>query len=133
MSTSYQRKNSYPGSAGSSFMVLLACVLLALTGIVYRGVRGRPLQQPLNTRPMNPPDSSSAPGGAHFRHLAYGLRALARYCRFPGARRELLDLAASFERRANHLVARAARASPGNSAAGLDVSAGTEARSRSDH
>ena len=109
-------------------MVLLACVLLAFSGIVYHGVRSRRLQQPLNTRPMNPPDSASAPGGAHFRHLASGLRALARHCRFPGARRELLDLAASFERRANHLVARAATPSPANSAAGLDLSAGAETK-----
>src|SRR5690349_9881541 len=113
-------------------MVLPACVLLAFSGIVYHGVRSRRLQQPLRTRPMNPPDSTSAPGGAHFRHLAYGLRALARDCRFPGARRELLNLAASFERRANYLVARAARSSPA-SAAALDLSAGAEAKNFPSH
>ena len=128
MSTSYRRKSSFPGSAGSSCMVLLGCVLLAFSGIVHHGVRGRQLQQPLNTRPMNPPDSTSPPGGAHFRHLAYGLRTLARHCRFPGARRELLDLAASFERRANHLVTGLAKPSPANSAADLDPSAGAETK-----
>jgi hypothetical protein len=42
------------------------------------------------------------PGGAHYREMAHGLRALARECRFPGARKELLQLAASYDRRADH-------------------------------
>jgi hypothetical protein len=43
-----------------------------------------------------------APGSAHFREMAQRLRYLARDCRFPGARREMLDLAASFDRRADY-------------------------------
>ena len=42
------------------------------------------------------------PGGAHYREMAHGLRTLARECRFPGARKELLQLAASYDRRADH-------------------------------
>ena len=45
--------------------------------------------------------------GAHYREMAHGLRKLARQCRFPGARRELLQLAASYERRADHFECRA--------------------------
>ena len=52
---------------------------------------------------------SSAPGldGAHYREVAHGLRKLARQCRFPGARRELLQLAANYDRRADHFECRA--------------------------
>ncbi len=50
--------------------------------------------------------SSPPPDGAHFREIAYGLRTLARGCRYPGARTELLELAARLERRADHLDAR---------------------------
>jgi hypothetical protein len=50
--------------------------------------------------------NSSPPDGAHFREIAHGLRILARRCRYPGARTELLQLAASLERRADHLDAR---------------------------
>ena len=45
--------------------------------------------------------------GAHYREMAHGLRKLARQCRFPGARRELLQLAASYDRRADHFECRA--------------------------
>ena len=47
------------------------------------------------------------PGGAHYREMAHGLRKLARQCRLAGARRELLQLAASYERRADHFDGRA--------------------------
>jgi hypothetical protein len=52
---------------------------------------------------------SSAPrlDGAHYREMAQGLRKLAHQCRFPGARRELLQLAASYDRRADHFECRA--------------------------
>lgn len=43
------------------------------------------------------------PSGANLREMAQGLRHLARDCRFPGARREVLDLAARFDRRADYL------------------------------
>ena len=45
--------------------------------------------------------------GAHYREVAHGLRKLARQCRFPGARRELLQLAANYDRRADHFECRA--------------------------
>ena len=38
---------------------------------------------------------------------SHGLRKLARQCRFPGARRELLQLAANYDRRADHFECRA--------------------------
>jgi len=52
---------------------------------------------------------SSTPGldGAHYREVAHGLRKLARQCRFPGARRELLQLAANYDRRADHFECQA--------------------------
>src|SRR5271168_3111320 len=50
--------------------------------------------------PMNQPRDSALPiDGAHCREMAHGLRKLARQCRLAGARRELLQLAASYERR----------------------------------
>ena len=42
----------------------------------------------------------------HFRELARKLRDIARQCRFPGARQEILDLALRYEGRADHLDAR---------------------------
>jgi len=53
--------------------------------------------------------SSNGPplDGAHYREIAQRLRELARQCRFPGARRELLDLAANYERRADQIEGRA--------------------------
>jgi hypothetical protein len=51
--------------------------------------------------------SAAPPGGAHFQEMAHSLRALARQCRFPGARREILQLAASYDRRADHFASRA--------------------------
>jgi hypothetical protein len=46
----------------------------------------------------------------HYREMAGKLRELAREFRFPGARRELLDLASRYERRADNLDARSAAA-----------------------
>lgn len=51
-------------------------------------------------------NSVAPPDGEHYREMARGLRELARHCRFAGARRELLDLAASYERRADHFDCR---------------------------
>jgi hypothetical protein len=45
--------------------------------------------------------------GAHYREIADQLRKLAHQCRFAGARRELLQLAASYTRRADLYDARA--------------------------
>ena len=44
--------------------------------------------------------------GWHYREMTHGLRKLARQCSFAGARSELLQLAASYERRADHLDGR---------------------------
>jgi hypothetical protein len=46
------------------------------------------------------------PDSEHYRELATRLRGIARQCRYPGARREILDLASRYEVRANHLDAR---------------------------
>jgi hypothetical protein len=51
-------------------------------------------------------DSASPREGAHHREIAQKLRDLARQCYFPGARRELLNLAARFDRRADHFASR---------------------------
>ncbi|HEU0157625.1 MAG TPA: hypothetical protein VFQ82_16260 [Stellaceae bacterium] len=53
-----------------------------------------------------PPYSASVSGGAHLREIAQRIRNAARECRFPRARREMLDLAASFDRRANYFDSR---------------------------
>jgi hypothetical protein len=42
-------------------------------------------------------------GRQHYRELATTLREIARQCRFPGARREILALASRYEGRAGHL------------------------------
>jgi hypothetical protein len=53
-------------------------------------------------------DARSLPSGAaHFREIASKLRVVARECHFPIARRELLDLAARYDRRADHFEASA--------------------------
>jgi hypothetical protein len=48
-------------------------------------------------------DDAPPSGGANLRKMAQGLRSLARDCRFPGARREVLDLATKLDRRADYL------------------------------
>ena len=58
-----------------------------------------PMNEPLNTTPL-------LDGALHYREMAHGLRKLARQCRFAGARRELLQLAASYDRRADHFEVR---------------------------
>jgi hypothetical protein len=49
------------------------------------------------------PDASACPGGEHYREIAGKLREVARRCRFPGARRELLHLASNYERRGDYI------------------------------
>jgi hypothetical protein len=67
--------------------------------------RSRSAPSPL---PMILPRGNDLPlDGAHYREVAHGLRKLARQCRFPGARRELLQLAANYDRRADHFECRA--------------------------
>jgi hypothetical protein len=74
---------------------------------------------------MGTPLDRALPGnGAHYREIAHKLRGLARQCHFPGARRELLDLAASFDRRADYFATRAASATRENPLMDLDPSAG---------
>ena len=55
-------------------------------------------------------------GGEHYREIARKLREIASQCRFPGARREILDLALRLERRADDLDARNAPAGSGQDA-----------------
>jgi hypothetical protein len=52
-------------------------------------------------------------GGQHYREIASKLREIARECRFPGARREILDLASRLERRADDLDGRSGLAGSG--------------------
>jgi hypothetical protein len=89
---------------------LLACALLAFGGIAalaLKMLRSASPKQPVETSLTTARRNSPPPlDGAHFRDIAQGLRALARRCRYPGARKELLELAASFERRADHFDAR---------------------------
>ena len=59
---------------------------------------------------MEEPQTNAAQSdGDHYRDMSRRLRELARLFRFPGARKELLDLALRYERRADHLEARASR------------------------
>jgi len=58
---------------------------------------------------MEAPQGTGAPSHSeHYREVASKLREIARQCRFPGARREILDLASRLERRADDLDARSA-------------------------
>jgi hypothetical protein len=50
-----------------------------------------------------PQGTGTQSGGQHYRQIASKLREIARECRFPGARREILDLASRLERRADEL------------------------------
>ena len=47
------------------------------------------------------------PSGEHYREVAMELRMVARRCRFPGVRKELIQLAAKYDRRADHFDDRA--------------------------
>jgi hypothetical protein len=49
-----------------------------------------------------PPAGAGSDDSGHYRELASKLRNIARQCRFPGARQEILDLASRYEGRANH-------------------------------
>ena len=55
---------------------------------------------------MGEPEGVETVDSHHYRELASKLRDIARQCRFPGARQELLDLALRYEGRANHFDAR---------------------------
>ena len=52
---------------------------------------------------MEEPAAAPRLGSQHYRELATKLRDIARQCRFPGARQEVLDLASRYEVRADHL------------------------------
>ena len=41
-------------------------------------------------------------GGAHYKEIACKLRVVARGCNFPNVRKDLIDLAARYDRRADH-------------------------------
>jgi hypothetical protein len=51
-------------------------------------------------------------GGTHYRELARWLRGIAAKCRLPIARRELLNLAGRYERRAEHFELRTQQDAP---------------------
>jgi hypothetical protein len=53
------------------------------------------------------PVNSPFPNGENYREMAIKLRELARLCRFAYGRKELLQLAAVFHRRADHFDRRA--------------------------
>jgi hypothetical protein len=55
---------------------------------------------------MDEPQTNAASDSDHYRDVARKLRELARQFRFPGARKELLDLALRYECRADNLDAR---------------------------
>jgi len=57
---------------------------------------------------MEEPTAAPRLDSQHYRELATKLRDIARQCRFPGARQEILDLASRYEVRANHLDTRGA-------------------------
>jgi hypothetical protein len=62
---------------------------------------------------MEEPLGTAAPvDSQHYRELARKLRDIARQCRFPGARQEILDLASRYERRADHLDTRGTGVGP---------------------
>jgi hypothetical protein len=64
---------------------------------------------------MEEPHRTAAPiDSQHYREIASKLRDIARQCRFPGARQEILDLASRYERRADNLAARSAAVSDQN-------------------
>jgi hypothetical protein len=61
--------------------------------------------------PVPPPETGLLPApqypdGEHYQEIAGKLREVARQCRFPGARGELLRLAANYERRGNYIDSR---------------------------
>ena len=60
-----------------------------------------------------PQGTGTQSGGQHYREIASKLREIARECRFPGARREILDLASRLERRADDLDAKSGLAESG--------------------
>jgi hypothetical protein len=103
------KKSSDPGIARSSSMALPAYALLAFSGIAalaLKMLRSASMRQLVKTAPtMARRNSPPPPDGAHFREIAHGLRSLAGRCRYPGARKEMLELAASFDRRAGQLDA----------------------------
>ena len=109
MSTSSPRKSSGLGIARSNSMALPVYALLAFSGIAalaLKMLRSASMKQLVKTAPTTARrNSPPPPDGAHFREIALGLRSLARRCRYPGARKEMLELAASFDRRAGHLDA----------------------------
>jgi hypothetical protein len=78
------------------------------SGVIFRGVALVTDRDIAEALPMNEPRDKALPiDGTHYREMALGLRKLAHRCRFVGARRELLQLAASYERRADHFDGRA--------------------------
>jgi len=72
-----------------------------ISAVVVEVLNQRSNEAEMNEQPDLPPHLPP-PNGGHYRNLAGKLRLVARECRFPNARQELLDLAARYERRADH-------------------------------
>ena len=72
-----------------------------------------PMQQKRKNTMEEPQGPGTPSGGQNYRKIASKLREIARECRFPGARREILDLASRLERRADDLDARSGSAGSG--------------------
>ena len=72
-----------------------------LTTLMQRLLRMAPAKRK-NTM-EEPQGTGTQSGGQHYREVASKLREIARESRFPGARREILDLASRLERRADDL------------------------------
>jgi hypothetical protein len=106
---------------------LLDCARLEFSSIarlVAHKSRSAPLSQPIEAFMSAPQNGAPLRDGTHYREMADRLRELARQCRLPGARRELLDLAASFDRRAEHFESTPGAPPRQSPPANLDPSAG---------
>src|SRR5215472_10574996 len=71
-----------------------------------RPLGGSICQEPSNPVMIEPPISAGFPSGGNYREMAVKIRELARQCRQTYGRRELLQLAAVFDRRADHFDSR---------------------------
>ena len=69
-----------------------------ISAVVVEILNQRSNEAEMNEQPKLAPPSN----GEHYREVALRLRGVACECRFPNARKELLDLAARHERRGDH-------------------------------
>jgi hypothetical protein len=132
VSTSCLKKSFFLGYAQSRFMVSPACVQRAFSTIAAHVLGEDPqalprrrlqvltpsniichAEAPVSDRDIFETPDERAKGyyptadGEHYQELARGLRQLARLCRLPVTRKELLRLATNYDRRADHFDSRA--------------------------